>query len=29
VIEAAPGVLPVLPERMSKATEALLNEMGV
>lgn len=29
VIEAAPRVLPVLPERLSKATEKLLTELGV
>jgi len=29
VIEAAPRVLPVLPERLSKATESLLTELGV
>jgi len=29
VIEAAPRVLPVLPERLSKATENLLTELGV
>jgi NADH:ubiquinone reductase (H+-translocating) len=29
VIEAAPRVLPALPERLSKATEKLLRELGV
>ncbi len=29
VIEAAPRVLPALPERLSKATEGLLRELGV
>ena len=29
VIEAAPRVLPALPERLSKATEELLRELGV
>jgi NADH:ubiquinone reductase (H+-translocating) len=29
VIEAAPRVLPVLPERLSEATEKLLRELGV
>jgi NADH:ubiquinone reductase (H+-translocating) len=29
VIEAAPRVLPALPERLSKATESLLRELGV
>ena len=29
VIEAAPRVLPVLPERLSRATEALLEELGI
>lgn len=29
LIEAAPRVLPALPERLSKATEALLRELGV
>ena len=29
VIEAAPRVLPVLPERLSRATEKLLTELGV
>jgi NADH:ubiquinone reductase (H+-translocating) len=29
VIEAAPRVLPALPERLSKATEDLLHELGV
>jgi NADH dehydrogenase len=29
VVEAAPRVLPALPERLSKATESLLRELGV
>ncbi len=29
VVEAAPRVLPVLPERLSKATEELLTQLGV
>ena len=29
VIEAAPRILPALPERLSEATEALLKELGV
>ena len=29
VIEAAPRVLPALPERLSKATEALLKKLGI